>query len=428
MTSFYDRRGDEIVYNVFIFIVVILLSFIFIGLGYSNRIQWAQDRCNPFLLPFSSTENLNYCVQNIMSETINQSLYPFQFLLSTFATQMSTVAEGANNVRNIGNQVRSGITNSTTDIMSRVVNLTVPLQQSIISSKDVLEKTEGVLTTGLYSGLGTYYTLKSSMGVVINSSIKTMIIMLAVMIPLLSNPFTAMFALPMVAAFTAISVLIIPIVEQMSKDMGIKPDVGVPKLKIPKPRLCFNHNTKIKLRNGNIKKIENIVSGDVLLHDGVVQSTMSLLGNTEQMYKIGKTIVSGSHIIYDNVNNQWIPVKRHKLARRINNMTNILYCLVTSQRTITDVNGNIFKDWNDDIELFEHYKMNYYNPDTWISIGGNLIKLKHITPGTYLNDDNLCVGVVKSLIGMQLITTHKSFDIFTDTLITVGDYDDNAEK
>jgi hypothetical protein len=425
MVSFYDRRGDEIIYNCCILFIIIVISFILLGMGYANRVQndWGSNRCSPFVIPFSSSENFNYCIQNIMSESIGELLYPINFILASFSSQVSNVAEGVNDIRKIGSQVRTGMSSSTTDIMGRVVNLTVPLQESIITTKDILGKSQGILTTGLYSGLGTYYTLKSSMGVVINSSIKTMIIMLAVMIPLLSNPFTAPFALPMVGAFTAISVLVIPIVERMSKDMGIHPDLSVPKLKIPKPRLCFAGNTKIKLRNGDVKRIDKINSGDILMHDGVVISTMVLLGGTEQMFKIDKTIVSGSHKIYDE---RWIQVKhcRRNRIRRINYRTNLLYCLVTSQRTITDIHGNIFKDWNDDIEIFEPNKITFYDPT--VNVNGS--EIQSVCVGMYIDENNLCVGVVKSNRGMQLITTNKSFNIIeNNNIVEVGDYDTEAE-
>ena len=243
--TFYNLRGDAIIFNIVIFIICLTIFVSLLILSYSKSLSkdWVSNRCSPFIIPFAGYENFNYCIQNIMNIAIGDILYPFQQLLSVFASQMSVVAEGVNDIRKTASNVRNGMTEISEGVMSGIVNTTVPLQETILTTKDIFGKTEGILTTGLYTGLGTYYTLKSSIAVVINSIIRIMVIMLSIMIPLLSFPLTAPFAMPMVAAFTAISIPMGILVSTMSKDMGIKPDLGIPKLVMPK--LCFTDTTYI---------------------------------------------------------------------------------------------------------------------------------------------------------------------------------------
>lgn len=82
------------------------------------------------------------------------------------------------------NKVRLQIQAVAEEIMGRIINVTIPLQQIIISLKDILAKVQGTMTASLFTLLGSYYTLKALMGA-IAQFIVTILIALAIMVAML---------------------------------------------------------------------------------------------------------------------------------------------------------------------------------------------------------------------------------------------------
>ena len=75
------------------------------------------------------------------------------------------------------------------DVMSRILNITLPVFQFVINMKDMLAKTNGVLAGTVYTLFGVYYTLKSSLGASIDFIVKTLYILAGTIIGLLFIPF-----------------------------------------------------------------------------------------------------------------------------------------------------------------------------------------------------------------------------------------------
>lgn len=438
--TFNNIRGDAIIFNIVIFFIVILICCFLYTLSYSKQIlnNWVENRCHPFIMPFagwiqpntSTSQNFNFCIQSILSTSIATALFPFQTLIALFSKEMNVVADGLNDVRQTASNMRTGVNDVTKNIMSRIITTTVPLQQSVLTTKDIFNKTQGILNTGLYSGLGVYYTLKSSIGTVINSMINILIAMIAMILPLLAFPPTAVYAMPMIAVFTSIAVPLGLTITSLTKSMGIRPNKSIPKLK--KPRLCFSQFTIIPLKNGSTKYIKDIEPGDETLHDGSVLSTFILLGNTEPLYKIKNTIVSKSHFLFDVENKIWKTVAEFFDAIPIQGGYTHMFCLSTTNKTITTQDGLIFKDWNDDIQHNHISSMkSFYPKNTNIIINNNQhCHLDKIQIGMTLDSNNTCFGIIHSLHGIQLITSNKSFQICDNAHIlhTIKDYDAEIEN
>jgi hypothetical protein len=98
--SYYDMYGTTII----IFILITL--FVFYVYTYFKVIQiqdeivsdWTNQRCNPKYLPFAgyithpegttafdyTTENFQYCIQNIQNTVVGQALQPFNYLINSY--------------------------------------------------------------------------------------------------------------------------------------------------------------------------------------------------------------------------------------------------------------------------------------------------------------------------------------------------------
>jgi hypothetical protein len=101
--------------------------------------------------------------------------------------------------------------------MGRVVNVTVPLQQIVISFKDLISKIQGTMTAGLFTLFGSYYTLKSFLGVIAQFIIAILITFAATIAALWAVPLTWGAAAANTAVFVAISIPMVIVLTFMTK-------------------------------------------------------------------------------------------------------------------------------------------------------------------------------------------------------------------
>jgi hypothetical protein len=151
-------------------------------------------------------------------------------------------------------------------------------------------------------------------------------------------PFTWPAAAATTAVFLAIAIPLAIIIYFMTEVLHIKTD-GIPKLR------CFDKKTRIPLKNGVIKDIQNVTTGDILENGDKVTATIKVDSRELRMFCIRDIVISESHIVKHE--QKWIPVREHPEAIEIFNYNEpFLYCLNTSSKEIT-LNGLIFTDWDE---------------------------------------------------------------------------------
>ena len=168
------------------------------------------------------------------------------------------------------------------------MNIMIPLQQIIISMKDVIGKVQGTMTASLFTLLGSYYALKSLMGAIAQLII-IILIALAVTIAILwILPFTWGAAISMTAVFVAISIPMIIIIVFLVDVLKVQTSLSVPTLSIPSVK-CFDKNTLIEMNDGTKKKIIDIIN-----HKNMIGYTIwhVLLGVITVMVSTNSTISS----------------------------------------------------------------------------------------------------------------------------------------
>lgn len=324
--------------------------------------DWINQRCKPSIIPFaglinppegmSSTdftkENFDYCTQNIIKGVTGNAVQPLTFITTMLTTLFDKIKNALNGIREMINKIRLQIKAIAEEIMGRIINVTIPLQQIIIGLKDVLSKVQGTMTAGLYTLLGSYYTLKSLMGA-IAQLIVTILITMAVMITgLWAVPFTWGAAAANTAIFVAISIPMALILTFMTKTLKVQSNLKIPKIK------CFDKNTLLKMNDGSEKTIIDIEVGDILINNNEVTGKIKVETIGSDIYNLNGIIVSDSHIV--KYNNTWIPVSEHPESKKIESYNEpFLYCLNTSSKTII-IKDICFTDWdeiyNNDITKF----------------------------------------------------------------------------
>ena len=118
---------------------------------------------------------------------------------------------------------------------------------------------------------------------------------------------------------------------------------------------CFHPDTKIKLKNEQVKSMKNLKLGDILENGSRVQVILSLENRDlrEKFYRFkGKGIngddiyVTGSHMI--STGNKFIKVENHPDAETQDEITcDWFSSLITDDHKI-QIGQHLFWDWEDD--------------------------------------------------------------------------------
>lgn len=206
---------------------------------------------------------------------------------------------------------------------------------------DTFNKIQGVMTASLYTILGSYVTLQSLMGAILELTIKLLVVLSIIVIGLWTSPFTWPAAASASAVFLSISIPLAIIIGFMTEVLHIKTS------SIPRLRRCFDKNTYIKMFHGGYKAIQDIEAGEILENGDKVTAKIKVNSQNLRMFNLKGIIVSETHLVkYDN---KWIQIYEHPEAFELNKVLYrepFLYCLNTSSKEI-HINDVVFADWDE---------------------------------------------------------------------------------
>ena len=354
--SYFDLYGNSVI----IFILVTL--FVFMVFSYCKVIQsketiaddWINQRCKPQNMLFAglitgpedttafqyTNENFQFCIQDILKNITGYALKPFEFMISSLVKIFTEFANSLQNIRESVDRIRNNFREFAENVLGRVLNVMIIIQKIFVALMDSFQKIQGVMTSGLYTMLGSYYTLQSLMGAILELFIKMLIILVIIIVGLWVMPFTWPAASAMSAVFLAISIPLSIIIYFMTEVLHIKAS-SMPKLR------CFDEYTLITLENKDKIHIKNINVGDKLSNGSYVTAKIKVTSANLKIYKLANIIVSESHLV--KYNDKWIRVAEHPDVKEIIYNKEFLYCLNTSNK-IMEIDGFVFSDWDEIIE------------------------------------------------------------------------------
>lgn len=427
--NYFDQYSSSLVLFVLITLTLLVLCcYCFVMINVQPiKDDWVNQRCKPSVIPFaglinapegtSSTDftkdNFDYCTQNIIKGVTGTAVQPLTFITTMITQLFDSIKQSINGIREMINKVREQIQAVSQEIMGRIINITIPLQQIIIGLKDVLAKVQGTMTAGLFTVLGSYYTLKSLMGAIAQLIVTILIGLAAMIAALWVVPFTWGAAAANTAIFLAISIPMALILSFMTNVLKVNSNLKIPKIK------CFDKNTLLKMDDGSEKPITKIYVGDKLFNGNQVTAKIIVTTEGSEIYNLNGVIVSNSHIV--KYNDKWLPVSEHPDSIKIENYNEpFLYCLNTTSKII-EINNICFTDWDEiydnDITKFndllsikfnnkEKYTFKtsdihkYYDggivEDTLIKLkNGSTKKIKNIEVGDILENGENVYGLVE---------------------------------
>lgn len=243
--GFFQKYGVELVISTLIIFIFFIATSYFYTLSHIRRLRkdWPQNKCNPIYIPFAgliidapnkskletTSENFNFCVNNILSSIISKILEPIYYFVKLLIEAWKEIITAIQNIRAMFNNMRNSANNVTRDVMNRTLNITTPIVQNTIIARDTLNKTNGVMAAGLFQVFGTYLTLKALIAAIIELVIVLVLIVLAIATLALyaAVPFTFGATLPPAIAgtlfFLALSVPLAIVIAEIATKLHITP-------------------------------------------------------------------------------------------------------------------------------------------------------------------------------------------------------------
>ena len=368
--SYFDEYGNSVFLFILLTVIVILVHAYFSVMIKIQPIKndWVNQRCKLNVLPFAglinkppdktasefTQENFNYCVQNMLVPVTSNSVDPINYLVSSFQVINNGLVDAINDIRIMFDSIRNDFESVSEDVMGRLINFMIPIQQIIVKIRDMFAKVAGVAVSAIYTSIGTYYTLKSLLGSIVTISISLLIALVALIILSFAFlPWLLPITLSLMSFYVAAAIPLAIIVVFLTETMGIPVNMGIPQQpSMPAISSCFDKNTPIYLYCADEKvkttPISEINLGDVLRDGGVVTAIMKLSTENIEMYNLLGVIVSGDH--YVKYLKNWIPVKLHPNARLLKKYKEpFIYCLNTTSKQIPIYSQVrlFFMDWDE---------------------------------------------------------------------------------
>ena len=420
--TYFDQYGSSVIMLIIlIFVLFCVISYCLIMVNVQPIIDdWPNQRCKPQIMPIAglithpegvtaseyTAENFTYCTQNILTSITGEALQPLTYVTSTFANIADGISNSLNSIRGMFDKIRGFFESISKEIMGRIMNIMAPLQQIIISFKDLIGKIQGTMTAGLFTALGSYYTLQSMLGAIAQFIVIILIAMAIIIAILWILPFTWGAAAAGTAVFLGISIPMAIILQFFSDKLHINGLKTIPHLK------CFDKNTYITMNEGNSRKINDIQVGDILANNNMVTGKIMVETKGSIMYELDDIFVSDSHIV--KYGDKWIPVSKHPNAKKCTFYQEpYLYCLNTTNKNIV-INGYIFSDWDEindediiNIQKNTNHMFNEKNDihkcldggfvgHTEIKLNDGIVKqIKDIRVGDILENNTSVYGIVE---------------------------------
>lgn len=429
INNLYKGESFMDIYNTDVFITFIICIVFFTAISYfyvMNNIKpiianWDNEKCSPSVMPFAglinngpnttklefTTKNFSACMHTMIGAMAADAFQPVYYIINAFAKMFKDLSNVLNDVRAEFDKVRNTIQMFSKDVMGRTMNVVIPFLSMIIGMKSMLAKVNGILGAVEYTLFGTYLTLKSIFGVLIEVANDILIGLVAAILA----AFILAFFFPPAELVATGSIIIMGliltpmiIIQKFVSDIfDIHTSVfpGIPS--------CFAANTIIRMSDNTTKKISEINPGDILYDNNKVTATLKCSALNQTIYNLDNVIVTGEHRIFHNEKG-WIKVKHHERSILIKDFKEpFVYCLNTESKDF-QINNTIFSDWDDiDDEIISKLPKCFNGNDIHLNLengldgnlsilnlkNGTAVLLKNIKVNDILNNGEKVVGVIK---------------------------------
>ena len=377
INKMYNNKNYLARYGLDILITMIICLIFFVATSYfyvMNNLKpivadWSNQRCSPVVIPFAgwinngttttpmefTEQNFTGCIQTILGNITGYAFAPIYYLMTAITEAFQDLVDAIDAVRSEFDVIRNAISDFSEEVMSKILNTTMPLVTFIIAAKDMAGKAIGTLTASVYTLIGSYLGLSSLLLFIVKLVLDILIVLAVIIVAswvlAVFFPPAATLAIGNTVIMTAIMVPIILMKVFMDDVMSLS--TGDPP-SIPSSSHCFSEETIISLAGRKKRKISEINIGDKLADGSIVTGTMELSSSGQEIYVLDGVTVTGNHSVYHEEMG-WIRVDEHPRGCCLDDFRQpYVYCLNTNTKTIK-IGKNTYADWDDldDMDIAE---------------------------------------------------------------------------
>jgi hypothetical protein len=278
-----------------------------------------------------ASENFSFCTRKIMITVLEMFLAPVYTLLNGQIDVADSINNAFDRFRVMQTELLKGVYKIIEPFFARFKNTGDQFVVNQYKLFTAMGRAFGITQAVLYIGMSLVTTIENFVHLVINVIMIIMYIILGVMILLF----------PLILPVLGIIIWTCQIIAD-SPFAYLSEDVC--------PKVCFDPNTRVRLKGGIIKSIKECVLGDLFEDGTVIEGILVSTGKHEPMFVLDGIRVSGAHLIWYEEHQEWIPVAQHPRASLSLYESPQLICLRTSTRNIPlqgMTQSWVFRDWEE---------------------------------------------------------------------------------
>jgi hypothetical protein len=308
-------------------------------------------------------DNFSFCMKSYIDKFMNLLMTPVTVLFDKQVNLAGSAVDMVNTVRKLAATMYAEFSKYLTKFFGEFNRSVYEISRIIQYLRMAMQRANAMTMSMVYTGITMFRGMINTIQFIMKVILIICGIMLAIIIILI---FVLFPFIPMILAVlgaivaTVLSLTMIiggSLATEASNSMG---------------GFCFSETSEIIVKENNkekTKSVKDIKIGDELGSNcGKVTATILMNGKDVELYSINGIIVSGSHLVL-GLDNQWKSVSTDERAKKVDNISNILYCFNTTTHSIPVFspelqeisNPIMFRDWEefDDNDQLGEYTWTY---------------------------------------------------------------------
>lgn len=175
-STLFEKYGLDVWITIIVIIIFLFVTSYFYILNHlhSLRMNWTANRCNPLYMPFAgiinnktnksnfdyALDNFSYCINNMAKTTAGYAMDPVNYIIDSQTEIFQMLSNTFNSLRAFLSYLRNAFMLLYQDIVTRLINICIPLLNIFVKLKDSISKLVGILTSTLFAYVLVYKIMK----------------------------------------------------------------------------------------------------------------------------------------------------------------------------------------------------------------------------------------------------------------------------
>jgi hypothetical protein len=312
------------------------------------RKNWNERRCEPLVIASAhlvptkesgedpsdfAIDNFQFCISKFIDSAIAIFMAPTMKLFSQQITATGPIQESILRLRGVVASLMKPITGMFQALWNKFQVLIFAALRSVIKFLSIFDRIFGVAAASVFMGMSMIKGIQNAIGFVIQVviAILSILVILAIFLWFIMWP-----VVPII--LTMIGILSATVYSANVSGMA--------------GSFCVAPWTLVATKEG-WQRVDELKAGQQLRSGGCVEGILKTTGKNGLCVEYKGVILSASHLVFDPIQERWLPALELKGARPLIRSPDVLYCLNTSQR-VWCVKGSadttaevLLRDWEE---------------------------------------------------------------------------------